>query len=199
MLTGISMCCAVGWAQGGEGRRKDFCQKEKEGFIGVRLYIYVLFECTCSNVGAAWGFRRYDVFRSYRLCQDNSPPSSGCDGTQMRTEPLYLRVLLLHGVNHTLSHLNIHAWYSLRCPQASKISKWSWQIWLKVRGQAGYCKPWQVGAYTCLYVPRHCLQYPTDHKCINLLFTNDFSNRTELCKDSSIHFSVFEAESQAWA
>lgn len=167
LLAGSSTCCTAGWAQGWRREKEGFLPKEKEGFLGVRFCIYVLLECK-PLVGVAWGFRQYDVSRSYRLCQDNSSTSSGCDGTQRSTEPPHLCVLLFQGVSHSLSHLNTRAWHSLRGPQVSKISKWSWQIWLLVRGQAGYCRPWQVAASTSVYTTEACLQHLSDHKHINL-------------------------------
>lgn len=69
-----------------------------------------------------------------------------------------LCVLFFQGVSHTLSHLSTPAWQCLRCPQVPKVSTCSWQIWLMVRGQAGYCQQWQVAASTCVYATNPCSQ-----------------------------------------
>lgn len=192
-LAESSVCCTAGWAWRRRREKEGFLLREKEGFLEVRLCIYVLFECK-PLVGAAWGFRQYDVSRSYRLCQDNSSTSSGCDGTQRSTEPPYLCVLLFQGVSHTLSHLNIRAWHNLTCPQVFDISKQSWQIRFMVRGQAGYCRPWQVAVVPVFTQLNPA--YSTSQITNALTYSSQitlYTNSTEFCNVSYIHFSVFEA------
>ena len=51
-LQGGPCAAQQGGLRGGEGRRRDFSPRRKERFLGVRLCIYVLFECK-PLVGAA--------------------------------------------------------------------------------------------------------------------------------------------------
>lgn len=131
VLSGSSVCCTAGWAWGWRREKERFLPKEKEGFLGVRLCIYVLFECK-PLIGAAWGFRQYDVCRSYRLCQDNSSASSGWGGTQRSTETPYFvsfssRVLVTPCL--TWAHLPGNVWGALRCPRyqhgVGRYDSWS--------------------------------------------------------------------------
>jgi len=46
MFSGSSGCCTARLAQGWRRKKEGFLPKDKEGFLGMRLSVYVLFECS---------------------------------------------------------------------------------------------------------------------------------------------------------